>query len=144
LVPSSALATGEGGLIEGLTSLAGVLILLTALLTATGIGIFFYARWQRAIREETELRSAAERLSGVVGSFPLECIYWTVTDGEEFVSRRLSVLFEGGIKSFADLAGKFPDRGSKDKATLSAESRKAKQRPNMALRSASATANSFV
>jgi signal transduction histidine kinase len=104
--PTLAIAR-EAAPLEVLTSVPTLLALASTLAVAATTSTVFYTRWRRATATEAELRSAAEHLVGVVSSSPLEHIYWTVSDGREFISRRFSVLFEGGTKTFADLAQKF-------------------------------------
>jgi signal transduction histidine kinase/PAS domain-containing protein len=106
--PSLAIAAEGGGLLDSVASVTGVVSLLAALLAAIATSVVLFFRWQRATSVEAELRRVAERQAGIVGSSPLEHIYWTISDDQEYVSRRFSVLFEGGVKSFAELADKFP------------------------------------
>ncbi len=73
----------------------------------TTLVVLYFLRWRAAADAETALRPTTDRLVGLLQSSPLEYIYWTVTEEQEHVSRRFSVLFEGGVKSFADLAEKF-------------------------------------
>lgn len=88
--------------------LVGVLGGAAALIGAMVAAILFYRRWRVATEASLMLRPNLERLVGLLQSSPLEYIYWTVSDGREHLSRRFAVLFEGGIKSFAELAEKFP------------------------------------
>jgi len=90
--------------------LAGALGGTAFAVCAAGLAVFLFLRWRAAVREGESLQPAADRLVGLLRSSPLEYIYWTVSDETEHVSRRFSVLFEGGVKSFTDLAEKFaPD-----------------------------------
>jgi len=92
----------------GLTSLSDVLTLMAALAAAIMASVLFYAKWRRAAEINVDSKLTEERLFGVIGSSPLEYICWIVANGQEFILRRFSVLFEGGIKSFAEMASKFP------------------------------------
>jgi signal transduction histidine kinase len=85
------------GALGGSVVLAGV----------AALAVVYFLRWRAATGTASALRPAADRLAGLLQSSPLEYIYWTVAEDREHMSRRFSVLFEGGVKSFADLAEKF-------------------------------------